>query len=173
MKKCFVVLVVIAVAMSGDIGLLEDEGEVHTITVDGFGSNLRFVPDTITINEGDSVRFLWSGQLLPHNAIEQNELFNSGEAMRNVDYTYTFDYNQSGVYEFYCEPHRDLGMIGEIIVDNVEQNNSTNVGDIETKTGEYTNEDNSRLSLSILLVLVFAMSIFIYLRTRVDDITKI
>ena len=173
MKKCFVVLVVIAVAMSGDIGLLEDEGEVHTITVDGFGSNLRFVPDTITINEGDSVRFLWSGQLLPHNAIEQNELFNSGEAMRNVDYTYTFDYNQSGVYEFYCEPHRDLGMIGEIIVDNVEQNNSTTVGDIETKTGEYTNEDNSKLSLSILSVLVFAMSIFIYLRTRVDDIAKI
>ena len=173
MKKCFVILVVIAVAMSGDIGLLEDEGEVHTITVDGFGSNLRFVPDTITINEGDSVRFLWSGQLLPHNAIEQNELFNSGEAMRNVDYTYTFDYNQSGVYEFYCEPHRDLGMVGEIIVDNVEQNNSTTVGDIETKTGEYTNEDNSKLSLSILSVLVFAMSIFIYLRTRVDDIAKI
>ena len=173
MKKCFVILVVIAVAMSGDIGLLEDEGEVHTITVDGFGSNLRFVPDTITINEGDSVRFLWSGQLLPHNAIEQNELFNSGEAMRNVDYTYTFDYNQSGVYEFYCEPHRDLGMIGEIIVDNVEQNNSTTVGDIETKTGEYTNEDNSKLSLSILLVLVFAMSIFIFLRTRVDDIARI
>lgn len=173
MKKCFVVLVVIAVAMSGDIGLLEDEGEVHTITVDGFGSNLRFVPDTITINEGDSVRFLWSGQLLPHNAIEQNELFDSGEAMRNVDYTYTFDYNQSGVYEFYCEPHRDLGMIGEIIVDNVEQNNSTTVGDIETKTGEYTNEDNSKLSLSILLVLVFAMSIFIFLRTRVDDIARI
>ncbi len=173
MKRCFIALVVIAVAMSGDIGLLEDEGEVHTITVDGFGSNLRFVPDTITINEGDSVRFLWSGQLLPHNAIEQNELFNSGEAMRNVDYTYTFDYNQSGVYEFYCEPHRDLGMIGEIIVDNVEQNNSTTVGDIETKTGEYTNEDNSKLSLSILLVLVFAMSIFIFLRTRVDDIARI
>ena len=173
MKRCFIVLVVIAVAMSGDIGLLEDEGEVHTITVDGFGSNLRFVPDTITINEGDSVRFLWSGQLLPHNAIEQNELFDSGEAMRNVDYTYTFDYNQSGVYEFYCEPHRDLGMIGEIIVDNVEQNNSTTVGDIETKTGEYTNEDNSKLSLSILLVLVFAMSIFIFLRTRVDDIARI
>ena len=173
MKRCFIALVVIAVAMSGDIGLLEDEGEVHTITVDGFGSNLRFVPDTITINEGDSVRFLWSGQLLPHNAIEQNELFDSGEAMRNVDYTYTFDYNQSGVYEFYCEPHRDLGMIGEIIVDNVEQNNSTTVGDIETKTGEYTNEDNSKLSLSILLVLVFAMSIFIFLRTRVDDIARI
>ena len=160
-------------AMSGDIGLLEDEGEVHTITVDGFGSNLRFVPDTLTINEGDTVRFLWSGQLLPHNAIEQNELFNSGEAMRNVDYTYTFDYNQSGVYEFYCEPHRDLGMVGEITVDNVEQENSTVGGDVETKTGDYSNEGNSKLNLTILLVLVFIMSILIYLRTRVDDIVEI
>ena len=173
MKRCFIVLVVIAVAISGDIGLLEDEGEVHTITVDGFGSNLRFVPDTLTINEGDTVRFLWSGQLLPHNAIEQNELFNSGEAMRNVDYTYTFDYNQSGVYEFYCEPHRDLGMVGEITVDNVEQENSTFGGDIETKTGDYSNEGNSKFNLTILLVLVFIMSILIYLRTRVDDIAEI
>ena len=93
--------------------------------------------------------------------------------MRNVDYTYTFDYNQSGVYEFYCEPHRDLGMVDEIIVDNVEQNNSTVGGDVDTKTGEYFNQDSSKLNLSILLVLVFAMSIFIYLRTRVDDIAKI
>ncbi|MGB0826947.1 MAG: cupredoxin domain-containing protein [Candidatus Poseidoniaceae archaeon] len=173
MKRCFIVLVVIAVAISGDIGLLEDEGEVHTITVDGFGSNLRFVPDTLTINEGDTVRFLWSGQLLPHNAIEQNELFNSGEAMRNVDYTYTFDYNQSGVYEFYCEPHRDLGMVGEITVDNVEQENSTVDDEIVTKTGDYSNEGNSKLNLTILLVMVFVISILIYLRTRVDDIAEI
>ena len=123
MKKLSVVLLVFAISMSGDIGLMQDEGEVHTITVDGFGSNLRFVPDTITINQGDTVRFLWSGQLLPHNAIEQNELFDSGDAMRDVDYTYTFDYNQSGNYEFYCEPHRDLGMIGEITVVDVQSDN--------------------------------------------------
>ena len=61
----------------------------------------------------------------------------------------------------------------EIIVDNVEQNNSTVGGDVDTKTGEYFNQDSSSLNLSILLVLVFAMSIFIYLRTRVDDVAKI
>ena len=93
--------------------------------------------------------------------------------MRNVDYTYTFDYNQSGVYEFYCEPHRDLGMVGEITVDNVEQENSTVDDEIETKTGDYSNEGNSKLNLTILLVLVFVMSILIYFRTRVDDIAEI
>ena len=51
MIKRFVVLLVLAVTMSGDISLLQDEGEVYTVTVDGFGSNLRFVPDTLTINE--------------------------------------------------------------------------------------------------------------------------
>ena len=86
MMKRLVVLLVFAITISGDIGLLQDEGEEHIVTVDGFGSNIRFVPETLTINEGDSVRFLWSGQLLPHNAIEVNEVFNSGDAMRNVDY---------------------------------------------------------------------------------------
>ena len=60
MIKRFVVLLVFAITMSGDIGLLQDDGEVHTVTVDGFGSNLRFVPDTLTVNEGDTVQFLWS-----------------------------------------------------------------------------------------------------------------
>lgn len=159
--------------MSGDIGLLQDDGEVHTVTVDGFGSNLRFVPDTLTINEGDTVQFLWSGQLLPHNAIEENEVFNSGDAERNVDYTYTFNYNQSGVYEFYCEPHRDLGMVGEITVIDVEESNMTIEDDVETSSNDITNEKNSLINLNILLVLGLVVLIIIYFRTRIDDIVRI
>tara|TARA_B100000925_G_C21809309_1_gene388075 strand:+ start:89 stop:568 length:480 start_codon:yes stop_codon:yes gene_type:complete len=159
--------------MSGDIGLLQDDGEVHTVTVDGFGSNLRFVPDTLTINEGDTVQFLWSGQLLPHNAIEQNEVFNSGDAERDVDYTYTFNYNQSGVYEFYCEPHRNLGMVGEITVTDVEESNMTIEDDVETSSNEIINEKNSLINLNILLVLGLVVLILIYFRTRIDDISRI
>ena len=173
MIKRFVVLLVLAVTMSGDTSLLQDEGEVYTVTVDGFGSNLRFVPDTLTINEGDTVQFLWSGQLLPHNAIEQNEVFNSGDAMRDVDYTYTFNYNQSGVYEFYCEPHRDLGMVGEITVIDVEESNMTIEDDVETSSNDITNEKNSLINLNILLVLGLVVLILIYFRTRIDDIPRI
>ena len=173
MIKRFVVLLVIAITMSGDIGLIQDDSEVHTVTVDGFGSNLRFVPDTLTINEGDTVQFLWSGQLLPHNAIEQNEVFNSGDAERDVDYTYTFNYNQSGVYEFYCEPHRDLGMVGEITVIDVEESNMTIEDDLETSSNDITNEKNSLINLNILLVLGLVVLIIIYFRTRIDDIVRI
>lgn len=171
--KRLVVLLVFAITISGDIGLLQDEGEEHTVTVDGFGSNIRFVPETLTINEGDSVRFLWSGQLLPHNAIEVNEVFNSGDAMRNVDYTYNFTYNQSGVYEFYCEPHRDLGMLGEITVLDVEQDNLSTGDDLETKTDEVVGENNSKINFNVLSVVGLVILVFLYYRTRIDNITKI
>ena len=173
MKKRFVVLLVFAITMSGDIGLLQDDGEVHTVTVDGFGSNLRFVPDSLTINEGDTVQFLWSGQLLPHNAIEQNEVFDSGDAERNVDYTYTFNYNQSGVYEFYCEPHRNLGMIGEITVIDVKESNMTIEDDIETSSNDIIDEKNSLINLNTLLLLLLVVFIVIYFRTRIDNIHRI
>lgn len=173
MMKRFVVLLVFAITMSGDIGLLQDGGEEHTVTVDGVGSNIRFVPETLTINEGDTVRFLWSGQLLPHNAIEQNELFNSGDAMRNVDYTFTFDYNQSGVYEFYCEPHRDLGMLGEITVLDLQQDNVSTGDDVETKTDDVVGENNSIINFKLLSIIGFITLLLIYYRTRIDGITKI
>lgn len=95
--------------------LNESEGEVFTVTVDG--TNLRFSPDTIIIQEGDTVRFLWENQLLPHNAVERNGVFDSGDPERNVDYTYTFNATENGTYEYVCEPHEDLGMIGTIIVE--------------------------------------------------------
>jgi plastocyanin len=173
MMKQLVVLLIFAITMSGDIGLFQDEGEEHTVTVDGFGSNIRFVPETLTINEGDSVRFLWSGQLLPHNAIEVNELFKSGEAMRNVDYTYNFTYNQSGVYEFYCEPHRDLGMLGEITVLDVEQSNLSTGDDLETKTDEVVSQKDSKINFYVLSVVGLVVLVFLYYRTRIDNITKI
>ena len=105
--------------LCGNIGLINEDGVEHTIIVDG--TNLRFSPDSLTINEGDSVRFVWDGELLPHNSVEENGVFNSGEPERDVDYLYTFNYTQSGIYDFFCEPHEDVGMIGEITVINIEQ----------------------------------------------------
>ena len=69
--------------------LENDTGEVFVVTVDG--TNLRFSPDTITLKEGDTVNFFWENQLLPHNAVEENGLFDSGDPERNVDYSYTFN----------------------------------------------------------------------------------
>ena len=92
----------------------ESQGEVFTVTVDG--TNLRFSPDTITLKEGDTVRFFWENQLLAHNAVEENGVFDSGDPGRNVEYNYTFQVGENGTYQYVCEPHESVGMIGTIIV---------------------------------------------------------
>ena len=95
--------------------LNESDGEIFTVTVDG--TNLRFSPDTVTLMEGDTIQFFWENQLLPHNAVERGGLFDSGEPERNVNYTYTFNVGENGTYEYVCEPHESVGMIGTIIVE--------------------------------------------------------
>ena len=101
---------------SNDIfsSLENDSGNVFVVTVDG--TNLRFSPDTITLKEGDTVNFFWENQLLAHNAVEENGLFDSGDPERDVDYSYTFNVGENGTYQYVCEPHASLGMVGTIIV---------------------------------------------------------
>ena len=65
-----------------------EESATTIVSVDS--TNLRFTPSTVSIDEGDTVRFFWGGQSLPHNAVETNEVFNSGEPERSVDYSFTF-----------------------------------------------------------------------------------
>ena len=159
MKVYFIILFSFSIMLCGNIGLENNENIEHTIIVDG--TNLRFFPESLTINEGDSVRFLWDGELLPHNSVEEGGLFNSGDPARNVDYLYTFNYTQSGIYDFYCEPHEDVGMVGEITVINVENEEFVDENIIDLKT-----EDGGWEVLLIPIFLLFFV-IFILYKSRI------
>ena len=100
MRPLLVLLTVALLAggVQGDIDPQTDEPETVVITVDS--TNLRFSPSQVTITEGDTVRFFWSGQALPHNAVETNGVFDSGEPERAVDYSYTFERGSNGTYDW-------------------------------------------------------------------------
>ncbi len=89
--------------------------EVVVISVDS--TNLRFTPSEVTITEGDEVRFFWSGQALPHNAVADNGYFSTGDPEREVDHTVEFPLGTNGTYDFVCEPHESVGMVGTITVE--------------------------------------------------------
>ena len=111
-------LLLVAVLLTGTLDLqAEFQENETTITVDS--TNFRFTPASVTISEGETVRFLWNGELLPHNAVETNGLFDSGEPSRNVDYSFIFEVGTNGTYEYVCEPHEDMGMVGTIVVEPV------------------------------------------------------
>ena len=128
----------------------EPESEVVIITVDS--TNLRFSPDTVTVTEGDTVRFFWSGQALPHNAVETNELFDSGDPQRDVDYSFTFEVGMNGTFDFVCEPHAAFGMVGQIIVEPAPMNQDNNTNNTNV-TNSPDMDDKALPSLSISFTL--------------------
>mgnify|MGYP000278863273 CR=1 FL=1 len=162
MKKAVFVLSAMFLALSGNISLEQFEPQQHTIIVDS--NNLRFDPASITINEGDSVNFLWSSELLPHNSVEENGVFDSGDAERDVDYTYTFDFDQAGTYNFFCEPHQSVGMKGVITVLDIEEV-------IETSSNDEIENGNSWFNLWYLALVL--LLIFVVVRTRVIGLKSI
>ena len=162
MKRMFLVVIILSHFLCGTIILEDDDSKEYTVTVDS--TNLRFYPESLTINEGDSVRFMWGGEFLPHNSVEENGVFDSGDPEREVDYLYTFTYEQAGSYNFFCEPHESVGMEGSItVLDKIEHQD-----DEILNTGE---EESGVLPL-VVFSSVFFIAIFLY-RVRVFEVEKL
>ena len=102
------------------VGAVSAQNSLEEVIVTVDSSNLRFSPSEVTVTEGQTVRFYWSGQALPHNAVEDNGLFDSGDPENDVDYSYTFEEGSEGEYRFVCEPHEAYGMVGKVIVEAAE-----------------------------------------------------
>lgn len=113
MRQQFGVLTVFVTLLFSTMPVTAQDDDV-IIGVDS--TNLQFSPSDVTIEEGQAVRFFWSGELLPHNAVASDGIFDSGEPSRNVDYRFVFEIGTNGTYEFVCEPHEQLGMVGTITV---------------------------------------------------------
>ena len=119
----------------------------------------------MTVNEGDSVRFLWGGEVLPHNSVEENGLFDSGDPEREVDYLYTFEIGQAGVYDFFCEPHESVGMDGTITVIEVEKNDELII--------ETSSSIDKESGSSLFLMAILIITVLILYRSRIDKISSI
>ena len=165
--RAAILVTLILLLLQGNLTLEEEqETEVHVVTVDS--TNLRFTPSTLTINEGDTLRFVWGGQALPHNSVEENGVFDSGDPERAVDYGHIFDYDSAGTYSFFCEPHEAVGMTGSVTVLDVEApagNDSDN--QIGSSTGESeASTPNVRLGLALGLFALLAAAMW---RARIYD----
>ena len=119
----YVLLLLLLLSTTISTSVISEEGENVVleeeviITVDS--TNLQFSPSEVTITEGDTVRFFWQGQLLAHNAVEKNGIFDSGDPQRDVDYSFKFEVGTNGTYDFVCEPHESANMVGKIIVNPI------------------------------------------------------
>jgi plastocyanin len=86
-------------------------GKRVTITMQG--PPPRFQPQTLEIESGTTVEWVNTGTKV-HTVTGENSHWDSGSLEPGEKFSKEFD--QKGTFKYYCVPHRDIGMVGTIIV---------------------------------------------------------
>lgn len=92
------------------------EGAVKAFEIDG--SNYKFTPNVLKVNEGDSVRITFKNTQGMHNFMIDE--FNAKSKTISTGETdeLSFVASKKGTFEFYCSvgKHRAMGMVGTLTV---------------------------------------------------------
>jgi plastocyanin len=81
-------------------------------------SEQSFSPATVTIKVGQTVRWVWAGG--SHNVVSgaacdaPDDNFRSGAPREGGTFERLFEV--AGTFPYYCEPHCDMGMKGQVVV---------------------------------------------------------
>ncbi|WP_276255344.1 halocyanin domain-containing protein [Halomontanus rarus] len=94
-----------------------DDGGARTVTVlVGTGSNaMRFGPAAIRLDRGTTVRWEWTGNGGPHDVVDTDGAFESGQTHRE-GHTFEHAFDETGTYTYICRPHETQGMKGVVDV---------------------------------------------------------
>ncbi|MCU4718760.1 halocyanin domain-containing protein [Halapricum hydrolyticum] len=90
--------------------------EEVTIAVGAGSSGYAFDPPAVWVDPGTTIVWEWTGEGGAHNVVGENTDFTSGDTIDQEGYTYERTFEESGIVTYYCNPHRDLGMLGALAV---------------------------------------------------------
>lgn len=116
-KKLGLLIAAIALVVSSFfVAVNPAAAETYEVKMGSDSGMLAFEPKTLEISPGDTVKWV-NNKLAPHNVVVEGStklshkglVFSPGESFEST-------FNESGEYEYYCEPHRGAGMVGKIIV---------------------------------------------------------
>jgi halocyanin-like protein len=100
----------------GSVADARGQGEV-TVAVgsEGNGGNLAFDPPAVHVDAGTTVVWEWTGEGGSHNVIHEGGNFES-ELTAEGGFTFEHTFESDGIYNYYCQPHKSLGMKGSVVV---------------------------------------------------------
>ena len=98
------------------------ESDVAQVVRVAADSELKFAPESFEVATGETVRWVWEGG--GHNVVPDSTPSGSdwegtpGGSGDTYDegYEYSHTFEVAGEYEYYCAPHRSLGMEGSFTV---------------------------------------------------------
>lgn len=98
------------------------EGGGTTTVIVGPGGDTSYDPETVYVSPGSTVRWEWDSDF--HNIVVENQPdaadWSGTEGGPSVTYdtghTYEFTFETLGTYDYFCQPHRQQGMVGSVVV---------------------------------------------------------
>ncbi len=87
----------------------KQEPVVHVVEM----VKMKFIPDSITIKLGDSIKFVNKSKYL-HNIVAKKLGIKTKYIKKNK--SLTVKPSKIGKYKYYCAPHRSMGMKGTITI---------------------------------------------------------
>jgi plastocyanin len=100
--------------------------EIFDVTVGPTGNEFSFVPDTVNISVGDTVRWTWESDF--HSVTSGTSCTPDGQfcspdnmncdagILNNTGFVYEFTFTQPGMYQYFCALHCFAGMTGVVNV---------------------------------------------------------
>ena len=101
-------------AMEGDHMMMDGEVKVFTIE----GSNFKFVPNTMTVKKGDTVRVVFKNVGGFHDFVIDEFDVATAQINGGAEEAVEFVADKAGTFEYYCSvgSHREQGMVGTLTV---------------------------------------------------------
>ncbi len=92
----------------------QDEVVVE-VGAEGNGGNLAFGPAAVHVDNGATVVWEWTGEGGSHNAVSEDGTFES-DLTGEGGFTFEHTFEEDGVFNYFCQPHKSVGMKGSIVV---------------------------------------------------------
>ena len=121
--------------VAGESPTVVDEAGKAEVTVvvgaEGNGGTYAFGPAAVRIDPGTTVVWEWSGDGGMHNVVAEDGSFSS-DLQETAGSTFTRTFETGGAINYYCEPHRAMGMEGTVLVGDAALPGATGENGAET-----------------------------------------
>lgn len=87
-----------------------------SVGASGNGGNFAFAPAAVRVSTGTTVTWEWTGKGSMHNVAADGGGFES-KMTDEKGFTFTHEFTSAGVYNYFCTPHKAMGMKGSIVVE--------------------------------------------------------
>jgi halocyanin-like protein len=89
------------------------------VGVDANGGAFGFGPAAVQVDPGTTVVWEWNGAGGQHNVVAESGGEFESDLVSEAGFTFEQTFEEEGVVQYYCQPHRSLGMKGVVVVGSV------------------------------------------------------